>query len=219
MLACSAGCGVEVMVATPHFRAGEESVARFLDRRAAQYEKLMAECPAPPVPIIVPGAEVSFFPGISEVEDLEKLCIDGTKLLLLELPFLPWSSRILTEVYGLMTNRGIMPVIAHMDRYLFMPHIEQLIGMDVPIQINSSAFAVRRISRRLFCLLGQRRAFLLGSDCHGMENRPPNLDIACKWIGSRLGEAKLQETERFARQLLGLEAGNRAPDRRRPSGL
>lgn len=218
MLACSADYGVQAMVATPHFRRADESVARFLKRRQAQYEKLMAECIAQPAPRIVLGAEVSFFPGISEEADLEKLCIDGTKLLLMELPSTLWSSQTLTEVYSLMTSRGITPVVAHIDRYLCMPYIEQLIAMNTPVQINSSAFATRRISGRLFRLLGQHRLFLLGSDCHGMEIRPPNLDIACKFIGSKQGETKLHAIECFARRLLGLETEKPVPHRNRPAG-
>jgi protein-tyrosine phosphatase len=78
--------GVDTVIATPHFYANDESVDRFLERRAECYGRL---CDALPdgVPKMLLGAEVSYYPGISRLEGLSRLCIEGTDILLLEMPF------------------------------------------------------------------------------------------------------------------------------------
>ena len=78
--------GVDTVCATSHFYATQRSPERFLQRRAEAYEALRAALPED-APAIRLGAEVLYFPGISHMAALPQLCLEGTKLLLLEMPF------------------------------------------------------------------------------------------------------------------------------------
>ena len=78
--------GIGIIVATPHFYMHREaSLDSYLVKRQNAYEKLMASDPA--VKDIHIGAEVAIEKGISVLGELEKLCISGTRLILLEPPF------------------------------------------------------------------------------------------------------------------------------------
>ena len=55
---------------------------------------------------------------MSRSEGMEALCIEGTELLLLEMPFCPWSRRALREVWELQARTGLRVMLAHVERYL-----------------------------------------------------------------------------------------------------
>ena len=86
MIKMMKGQGIGIIVATPHFYLHRESsLGGYLEKRQNAYEKLMAAEPA--VTDIHIGAEVAIEKGISGLDGLEKLCISGTGLILLEPPF------------------------------------------------------------------------------------------------------------------------------------
>ena len=47
---------------------------------------------------IVAGAEVYYFRGMGRAEQLPKLCIEGTRALLLEMPFEQWTGEVLRDL-------------------------------------------------------------------------------------------------------------------------
>lgn len=72
------------------------------------------------------------------------MMIEGTRLLLLEMPFTTWNERMLGEIRVLQQNLGCTILIAHIERYLrfqrgqwFWPMLEE---MGAFIQSNSSFF-------------------------------------------------------------------------------
>ena len=66
--------GVDTVVLTPHFYRKDETISRFLERRAASYKRLcdavsgMDDCPE-----LLLGAEVYFYPSLSSDPDFSKL--------------------------------------------------------------------------------------------------------------------------------------------------
>ena len=85
MLASLAEQSANTVVATPHFYANDESVEDFLEKRNRAYEILKSHGRFEQN--IILGAEVRYYDGISHLQDLKKLRIEGTKLLLIEMPF------------------------------------------------------------------------------------------------------------------------------------
>ena len=104
--------GVELVCLTSHFYSRNESIEDFLVRRNKQYNKLNY----PDLDIRL-GAEIHYYRGISASTDIEKLCIQGTKILLIELSFSsPISDFVIREIMNL-KNKGFTVVLAHIERY------------------------------------------------------------------------------------------------------
>lgn len=158
--------GLSAVVATPHFYAHKESsIDGFLDRRAAAARDLLSE--EPEGPTLYLGAEVLVYPGLSDLLGLERLCIEGTDILLLELPLGGWSRRCVDEVEEI-AHRGITPIIAHIDRYSIRDLSELFDSNRLLYQIN--AVALRGLSRRAAYfrrMLASGAISAVGSDLHG----------------------------------------------------
>ncbi len=182
--------GIGQVIATPHFYAEHTTPERFLRRRDHARDALMeALAGQTDVPKLRFGAEVRFFDGISGAEALPSLCLEGTRLLLLEMPFVRWTERMLGEVEEI-RMRGIRPVIAHLERYIdFNPQklLRRLMETDVFIQCNAEFFLSRRTSRKAMRMLGEDWIHFLGSDAHNTTSRPPNLGDALALIEKKLG--------------------------------
>lgn len=198
--------GITTVVATPHFYADEQSIDSFLQRRMDAFNRLMAQR-TDTVPRILLGAEVLYYNGISRLEGLDKLCIDGTRILLLELPFTRWSSTILREVLEIANNMNLTVVLAHIERYMRYQRrgvFDELYRNGVIMQVNAPYFADRSGRRAALRQLGAGQIHLLGTDCHGVDNRPPRMAEAMDVIRKKYGEGLIEELNDYATELLSL---------------
>lgn len=177
MLEESTKQGINLVAATPHFYAQENSPEEFLKRRGRSAARLQERwCPG--LPELRLGAEVFWFEGMSRWEGLESLCIEDTELLLLEMPFAPWTERQLREVRAVAGRPGITVLLAHIERYLRWQTAEAwdvLVGWGVKCQCNAEFFLHWRTRRRALQMLRGGKIHFLGSDCHNMDSRPPRL--------------------------------------------
>ena len=168
--------GIGIIVATPHFYMHREaSLDSYLVKRQNAYEKLMASDPA--VKDIHIGAEVAIEKGISVLGELEKLCISGTRLILLEPPFTQYNSWIVEEIDEIANSRRLIPIIAHVHRYMGVyskSDLKSLMSVDAVFQINAEAFEH----------FSSGRDFVFGSDAHNIDDRKPNFDLIAKRSGS-----------------------------------
>ncbi len=218
MLTRAARQGVTHMVATPHFYPQQNSPTHFLSRRAKCRTRLEAaideaySARSLPADVTLPklffGAEVAFFPGISNIEDLDRLCILGTDVMLLEMPFCAWSSRTLDEVENI-SRRGISIIIAHLERfyrYQTDKHIiPALTDMPVTIQANAEGLLSWTKRRRILKMFDDGTAQLLGSDCHNLDSRRPNLGDGRAVLKQKLGPEILEDIDRTAAALLKIK--------------
>ncbi|ADY55804.1 PHP domain protein [Syntrophobotulus glycolicus DSM 8271] len=206
MLRLSAGQGVDTIIATPHFYLCKETVHSFLLRRRYAHELLEKACHNESgLPQIILGAETAYFSGISVNREIERLCIAGTRHLLLEMPFETWSGRILTEVCNLALSRRINPIIAHMERYIATENVKAfpvLLRNGVLMQLNADFLISRRTRKTALTYLTQNCASLLGSDSHNMTTRKPNMDKGYQYIRDMLGESRINELEALGRAIL-----------------
>lgn len=198
--------GVSLMVATPHFYADKDSPSHFLKRRQAALERFRVDPDT--MPQLLVGAEVAYFKGMSGCEDLIPMAFGAARLLLVEMPFTPWSDRIVEDVLSLQRQLGVQPVLAHVERYSgadqFPRYMEKLLEGGVLFQCNAAAFLSFFGSKRYLRLLCDGAVHFLGSDCHNTSTRTPKLDQAEKVIAKKLGPEILEELDKFAyAQLLG----------------
>lgn len=196
--------GVNTVIATPHFYAEEESVDSFLQRRSDSFFEL-SQYLTDDFPKVLLGAEVRYYPGISQLENLHKLKIENSNLLLLEMPFSHWTEYTLREAETLSGFRNVTLVLAHVERYLSLQKDdpwERLLKNDVLMQANASFFTDWKTGRKALRMLQQGKIQLLGSDCHNLKRRPPQLDRAYSAISKRFGNDFLSQMNEFGHSLL-----------------
>lgn len=185
MLEASAAQGIGRVAATPHFYPAETSPERFLARRDAALEKLLAAW-RPGLPELLLGAEVYYFEGMGRAEAMDALRLEGTELLLLEMPFETWTERMVAEVLSLQHRGGIRVLMAHIERYIRFQKKDVwdiLLEEGVLMQCNASFFLQWNTRRKARRMLEEGRIHLLGSDCHNMGPRPPRMGEALAAIG------------------------------------
>lgn len=196
--------GVDTVIATPHFYANDESVDEFLTRRKAAYEKLSSQLPEG-APTIRLGAEVRYYPGICRLENLKELRIEGTPLLLLEMPMSEWTDYTVRELLELSSAKGITLILAHIERYLPLQRKtvwETLAQNGVLMQVNASFFDAIFAKRKALALLKRGGVQFIGSDCHGLTTRPPQIGKAFSVIKEKLGSRFLCQMNEYGQHLL-----------------
>ena len=172
--------GVNIICSTSHFYADEEDPKSFLKRRNAAYMRLMAEIDAPEdYPRILLGAEVLYYPGISMSQEMRDLRLTGTPFLLIEPPMMHWSQEMLDEIELCADTLNCIPVIAHIDRYMHMFNdytlFDRIKSSRVLIQVNANFFLHHESRDLALKYLREKRFHFMGSDCHNMDERCPNM--------------------------------------------
>ena len=196
--------GVKVVVATPHFWADEESVDEFLERRQQAYDLLQSNMADMGIKVIC-GAEVRYYPGISRMQDLGKLVIQDTRLLLLEMPMTRWTEFTVRELKELASMRGLKIVLAHFERYIALQDrglAEKLCEKGILIQVNAGAFEHLGGRRKAVKLLDAGCVHFVGSDCHNLTSRPPKIAPAYELIRKKFGSEFTAEMLRYGHCVL-----------------
>ena len=205
MLAAFESQGVDMVIATPHFYANDESVRSFLNRRQQSYELLCSQRGEGRIHILS-GAEVKYYSGISRMDGLEKLTIENTNLLLLEMPISKWTNLVRQELQDLINTRGLRIILAHIERYLEWQDVEvfqQLCESGARMQVNAS-FLDRLTSRKKATkLLNAGVIHFIGSDCHNMTTRPPKINSAYELIRKKFGEDYTSQMIEYGYHVLG----------------
>lgn len=196
--------GIDVMVATPHFYGDSMKLETFLkDRReafaaaseAAEQVGIQLYC----------GSEVAYFRGISRAEDIRQLCIRGTNLMMVEMPFHAWTGQELRELEALI-HSGVRPIIAHLERFPYFQEdksmIDQLLDLPVLIQVNAGPLLRWSNRRRPLRWLKEGQAHLLGSDAHNTSSRSVNLGPAREVIRKKLGQQTLDHIDSIGQRAL-----------------
>ena len=188
MLRKSRKQGVTTIVSTSHFYGDSESPDIFLKRRDHAFRKLEPLL-TENEPEILLGAEILYYPGISYSEDIPKLAIQGTDLLMIEMPFVKWTDRIFDELNSLQYNARLHIVLAHVERYQSIQKramFESLFEQPFLFQCNADAFQYFTTRRLALRLMDQGLLHFLGTDCHNTDKRPPNMEEAKKVIEKKL---------------------------------
>ena len=202
--------GIDNVVLTSHFYARYSSPSKFLMTRNEAEALLRREMSKHnDLPNLYTGAEIYFFSGISDSDALWELTIDKKGCIILEMPESPWTDSMFKEIENISIKQGITPIIAHIDRYIrpFRTYgiLERLSDMPVLVQANASFFLNKYTKRMALRLLQTDKIHLLGSDCHNITSRPPNLGQALGVIEQRLGTEALDRIVNYQEMLFSAE--------------
>lgn len=177
--------GVQRICATPHFYAHrEKSVENYLMKRQAAYEKI---CGQAAISNIHLGAEVAIEHGVSELDGIERLAIEGTRIILLELPYRPYEKWMSEEIYNIAAEYKLKVMLAHVHRYLpyySKEELEQILHCNAIYQINNEAFASWKEKKIAKKVITEHTHFAFGSDVHNLTDRKPNWDVLLKKVKS-----------------------------------
>ena len=131
------------------------------------------------IPELCLGAEVAMSSALAQM-DLQPLCISGTNVLLLELPY--YRRFRLKDVETIINRNDIQVVFAHIERFSRLWNKETFAAvMELPVykQINCSSLchARWRQRRQLLRWLSDEEVHLLGTDAHNLTSRPVNFQL------------------------------------------
>ena len=199
--------GASLVVATPHFYPQNDRPEKFLQRRKAAFEQLTEKIsPDDKLPQIILGAEVYYFKGIGQWEGLRDFAIENTNYLLLEMPMVKWDSRMYDDIYDIYRSQGLVPIIAHLDRYINIFNVKGVVDnlseLPVVIQANAGFFLDKSSKRLALKLLKNNVINIIGTDCHNIQSRKPNLKAALETIEQQLGEEYIKRINLAGEKIL-----------------
>ena len=182
----------ETVILTPHVNATSD-FKDFLSVRKDRFDKLSAAIRKSHIscPEILLGAEVLLDSSLSEKKNVRSLCIEGTELLLLELPYAPWNSWYNHEIYTIMSKHEVTPVMAHIERYMRSPKdikkLDALISFGVKFQVNASSFLSFKGRRIIRELAAEGLIHAIASDAHNLTRRSPDMKRAFRAFDHKFG--------------------------------
>ncbi len=208
MLEEEARQGVTEICATPHFYAHRMSFDNFLRNR-----KHAAEITAEllnrrgTLPKIYTGAEVYYFQGMGRAERVKELCVTGTNTILVEMPFAQWNQQVFDDIHDLIRKQRLTVVIAHIERYYEFQkdksYWDEVFDLPLTRQLNAGSFLNGWLRSRFpIKVMKAHPSILVGTDCHNMDKRRPNLQEARDVIARKVGQEALDESDARLKMLL-----------------
>lgn len=186
MLKLSIECGVKKIVATPHYMKGRFNVEydEVKDkinelRQMVSEEKLEIE--------IYCGQEVYYRENILEYYEEGAIgTINESRYMLIELPMTEFDvNNVIDNLYEL-TLKGIVPIIAHPERYIpFIKKpslINDFIKEGYLFQLNTGSIVGdfgKEVKKLALNYLGNGVYYILGSDAHSDVRRNTNISEEC----------------------------------------
>ncbi len=209
LVASSAKQGVGFLAATPHFYPYRDDFETFFQNRERAWKELSAALPADS-PNMLLGAEVGYFKGISKVSEAESLGLGNTGIILLEMPFSRWDRSVLSEVVDLHQSGGVTVLIAHIERYIAYQKdsaVRELRNAGICFQSNAEFFLHKK-QKTALRMLERGVIGVLGSDCHNMTDRKPNMGEAVSVITAAFGESAIEQINARSENLLSGRRNN-----------
>ena len=174
--------GVKTIVATPHCNL-RNTRSNYRDRDyVTVFSTFRAVLKQKKIPIkLLPGAEVfAHEDNIRElIEERKLVTLNNSRYLLVEFPF-HGSAREINRTLEAIARRGLVPVIAHPERYDVVQEHPDLVAywfsQGFVIQLNKGSLLGRLghgAKHASMQLLSRGLAHVVASDAHDMKHRPP----------------------------------------------
>lgn len=206
MIQSAYGQGVRRIALTSHYSTDVPLVSFLSDREAAflRLQNAMESHPKLEGLQLKLGAEVLYSPNLAFIP-AQKLCLEGTNLLLLEFAGDEIPFRLETTVSALRAQ-GIEPLLAHIERYSFVMKdprwLYRWVCAGGYAQINAACLRYsNQSSKFLEKLILWELVQVVSSDAHSLDHRPPNLEEGMQLVQRRLGKEMAEKLENQAEQL------------------
>ncbi len=182
---------VTSVMLTPHFYPDEITLKDFRDLTKNAFEELKEAVKNEDLPQVYLGTEVLYFYGLGKAAGLEKLTLNGSKYILIELGGNDIGEMLFGDLISLQ-NKGYIPIIAHIERYYgvknFPALLDFVIEHEIIIQINASSVLKRQYMKTIKKLLRSELFCVLASDSHSSSLRPPLINDALNFLAKKFGQ-------------------------------
>lgn len=173
--------GTKGIVATPHYYKGFYNFEYKNIQKELEYLKVLAKDNGIDINIYY-GQEVCVFNGmVRELEEEKIGTINGTRYMLIEFPLDEFKRDAFDEIYELQI-RGIVPIIAHPERYKIFKRnpekINELINEGYLFQLNSGSILgdfSKETKKTAQLFLKNNIYSFIGSDAHNLRSRTSSL--------------------------------------------
>lgn len=166
--------GIDVIIATPHFYPNSEDVNSFIEKRDKCFKAYkavaMEYCKknGTTLPDVRIGAEVLIWRGLDKMEQLENLCIEETRTILIELPFTrKFDESIVDTLLSIRDKKKLHVVLAHVERYRYS-EIMKLVQLGFDVQLNAASLFNLKRKIKCYRYLKYANVVAFGSDIHGI---------------------------------------------------
>lgn len=184
--------GITDVIATPHFYADEIGIDEFKESVNTAITKLNIS-QNNDLPNIHLGAEVLYFKGIGSAAIVEELTIKGTDYLLLELSGAPIGRYVIDDLLALVDS-GIVPILAHVERYSHCSGFKGLLNMIadelILAQINAESLTKSPYYRTAMKLIKKGYVTFIATDSHNLTDRKPQMSAALSEVERVFGRRR-----------------------------
>lgn len=173
ILSMQRASGVQRFFMTPHFYPEEKTLNSFLTEREKACKKLCDMLVPQEKMQIRLGAEVRYCELLLSL-NLQKLTLGESDYLLLELPNRRYPA-YLTRFVEELLSRGLIPILAHVERYAYFREepalLKSLVDLGVLAQVSAQALFDKRDKNFSIACLCHGLAQIVASDVHNFTDR------------------------------------------------
>ena len=183
--------GITDVIATPHFYAFRENLEEYLKKIQYSYNQLKSHIEGMNLPNVFLGTEVLYYYNIGESESVYNFTFGNTVYLLLELTNSSIGADLFKDIRNLRDKKGIIPVIAHIERYHKSSNFRKLLKFidkeHILAQVNASSLFDSNYSKITLKLIKKGYITYIATDSHSATGRIPMMNRALKFISNHIG--------------------------------
>ena len=183
--------GITDVIATPHFYAFRENLEEYLKKIQYSYNQLKSYIEGMNLPNVFLGTEVLYYYNIGESESVYNFTFGNTMYLLLELTNSSIGADLFKDIRNLRDKKGIIPVIAHIERYHKSSNFRKLLKFiakeNIQAQVNASSLFDDNCTKITLKLIKKGYITYIATDSHSATGRIPMMNRALKFISNHIG--------------------------------
>ncbi len=183
--------GITDVIATPHFYAFRENLEEYLKKIQYSYNQLKSHIEGMNLPNVFLGTEVLYYYNIGESESVYNFTFGNTMYLLLELTNSSIGADLFKDIRNLRDKKGIIPVIAHIERYHKSSNFRKLLKFiakeNIQAQVNASSLFDDNCTKITLKLIKKGYITYIATDSHSATGRIPMMNRALKFISNHIG--------------------------------
>lgn len=194
------------IIATPHFYPNEMGLEDFLKNADRHFEQLRERVQKIKEINIYKGCEILYFRGLGDVEEIQKLTLNNSKYLLIEIVSTDIKKHFFDDILSL-KERGFKPIIAHIERYHRFVGFRKLLKFvkeeKIAVQINASSVLSRHYKGVIKKLFNSSVFCVLATDTHSCLHRPPFMNEAMELVGEKIRKSLIENSKLLYNEIIG----------------